>query len=123
MKKDKLHIILLIIAILMMVTSWVALFCKKTQPSVIKTDTVTITDTMWKDTTIIEKEFVPKEVIKKKVDTIYLENGDTLNLITESKRYERSLVSHKDTFFIHRNEIISIKFKRTLIFACAVLRF
>ena len=97
MKKDKLHIILLIIAILMMVTSWVALFCKKTQPNVIKTDTVTITDTLWKDTTIVEKEFVPKEVIKKKVDTIYLENGDTLNLITESKRYERSLVSDKDT--------------------------
>lgn len=97
MKKDKLHIILLIIAILMMVASWVALFCDKTPPNVIKTDTITVIDTLWKDTTIIEKEFVPKEVVKKKVDTLYLQNGDTLNLITESKRYERSLVSDKDT--------------------------
>lgn len=97
MKKDKLHIILLVIAILIMVSSWVALFCKKTQPSVIKTDTVTVTDTFWKDTTIIEKEFAPKEVIKKKVDTLYLENGDTLNLVTEQKKYEKSIVSDKDT--------------------------
>lgn len=35
---------------------------------VIKTDTVltTKTDTLWKDTTIVEKEIVPKYIIKKK---------------------------------------------------------
>ena len=70
--------------------------CSNT-PEVIKTDTVTVKDTMWKDTTITIKEFVPKEVVKKKVDTLYLKNGDTLNLITEQKRYDRSLVSDKDT--------------------------
>ena len=70
--------------------------CSNT-PNVKEIDTVAITDTLWKDTTIIVKEFVPKKKKKKKVDTLYLQNGDTLNLITESKRYERSLVSDKDT--------------------------
>lgn len=70
--------------------------CSNT-PEVIKTDTVTVTDTMWKDTTIIEKELVPKIIVKKKVDTVYTKEGDTLNLITESKRYDKSLVSDKDT--------------------------
>lgn len=97
MKKDKLHTILLIIAIFLMVTAWVALFCKKTPPNVIKTDTVTVTDTFWRDTVITEKEFVPKIIVKTKVDTVYDQNGDTIPLVTESKMYEKSLVSDKDT--------------------------
>lgn len=97
MKKNKLHTILLVIAILLMVTAWVTILCKKTPPNVIKTDTVTVTDTFWKDTVVTEKEFVPKIIVKKKVDTLYLENGDTLNLVTESKEFEKSIISDKDT--------------------------
>jgi hypothetical protein len=72
-------------------------YCGKTKTNIKQIDTVTVSDTIWKDTTIVEKELVPKEVIKKKVDTVYTKQGDTLNLITESKRYDRSLVSNKDT--------------------------
>lgn len=66
---------------------------------VIKTDTVltTKTDTLWKDTTIFEKEIVPKYIVKKKVDTVYTKEGDTLNLITEAKRFDKRLISDKDT--------------------------
>ena len=66
---------------------------------VIKTDTVftTKTDTLWKDTTIVEKEIVPKYIIKKNVDTVYTKEGDTLNLITESKMFDKRLISNKDT--------------------------
>ena len=66
---------------------------------VINTDTVftTKTDTLWKDTTIVEKEIVPKYIIKKKVDTVYTKEGDTLNLITEAKRFDKRLISNKDT--------------------------
>lgn len=66
---------------------------------VIKTDTVFTrkTDTLWKDTTIIEKEFVPKTIVKIKTDTLFKENGDTIQLITESKRFDKSIVSDKDT--------------------------
>lgn len=66
---------------------------------VIKTDTVfaTKTDTLWKDTTIIEKEFVPKTIVKIKTDTLFKENGDTIQLITESKRFDKTILSGKDT--------------------------
>ena len=66
---------------------------------VINTDTVftTKTDTLWKDTTIVEKKIVPKYIIKKKVDTVYTKKGDTLNIITESKRFDKRLISNKDT--------------------------
>ena len=70
-----------------------------TMKEVIITDTVftTKTDTLWKDTTIVEKEIVPKYIIKKNVDTVYTNEGDTLNLITESKRFDKRLISNKDT--------------------------
>lgn len=66
---------------------------------VINTDTVftTKTDTLWKDTTIVEKEIVPKYIVKKKVDTVYTKEGDTFNLITESKRFDKRIISNKDT--------------------------
>lgn len=64
-----------------------------------KTDTVfsTKTDTLWKDTTIIEKEFVPKTIVKIKTDTLFKENGDTIQLITESKRFDKTILNGKDT--------------------------
>ena len=66
---------------------------------VIKTDTVftTKTDTLWKDTTIVEKEIVPKIIVKTKIDTLFNENGETVQLITESKRFDKRLISNKDT--------------------------
>ena len=72
-------------------------YCGKTKTNVKQIDTVTVTDTCWRDTTITEKELLPTYIIKKKVDTVYTKEGDTLQLITESKRYDRSLVSDKDT--------------------------
>lgn len=96
MKNDKLHTILLIIAIVMMVISFVCV-CNR-QPKVIETrDTTIIHDTVWKDTTIIEKQLVPKEVIKKKVDTVYTNLGDTLHLVTESKMFDKRFISSQDT--------------------------
>lgn len=96
MKNDKLHTILLIIAIVMMVISFVCV-CNR-QPRVIETrDTTIIRDTVWKDTTIIEKQIVPKEVIKKKVDTVYTNLGDTLHLVTESKMFDKRFISSQDT--------------------------
>ena len=66
---------------------------------VIKTDTVftTKTDTLWKDTTIVEKDIVPKIIVKTKIDTLFKENGETVQLITESKRFDKRLINNKDT--------------------------
>lgn len=80
----------------MMVISFVCV-CNR-QPKVIETrDTTIIHDTVWKDTTIIEKQLVPKEVIKKKVDTVYTNLGDTLHLVTESKMFDKRFISSQDT--------------------------
>lgn len=60
--------------------------------------TVTIKrDTIWKDTTITEKEFVPKYITKIKTDTLIKTNGDTVQLATESKRFDKRLTIDKDT--------------------------
>lgn len=66
---------------------------------VINTDTVftTKTDTLWKDTTITEKEIVPKIIVKTKIDTLFKENGETVQLITESKMFDKTILSDKDT--------------------------
>lgn len=64
-----------------------------------KQDTTIITkhDTIIKDTTITIKELVPKKIVEIKRDTVYTSNGDTLQLITESKRFDKTLTNNKDT--------------------------
>ena len=86
----------IVIAILLVVLGY---YCGQTKQNVVKQDTVykTKTDTLWRDTVITKKELVPKEIVKKKVDTLYLSNGDTMQLITESKRYDELLTSGVDT--------------------------
>lgn len=75
----------------------------KPRNEVVKTDTVfkTKTDTLWKDTTITETQFVPKYITKTKIDTLFKENGDTVQLVTESKRFDKTIVSDKDTADVH----------------------
>ena len=75
------------------------LWYNQTPNEVIKTDTVfsTKTDTIWKDTTIYEKEIKEKKVVEVKRDTVYTQGGDTLQLITEAKTFEKSIISDKDT--------------------------
>lgn len=95
MKKSKYYIIAIILCSI--IFGIFGYFVGNKPQKIEKTDTVTVTDTFWKDTTIVEKELVPKYIVKKKVDTVYSKEGDTLQLITEAKRYDRSLVSEKDT--------------------------
>lgn len=95
MKKSSLYLIL---AVLSIVTAISLFYSYNRQPKVIETrDTTIIRDTVWKDTTIIEKQLVPKEVIKKKTDTLYLKDGKDTLLVTESKVFEKRILSSKDT--------------------------
>ena len=73
-----------------------------TPPNIEKVDTVfsTKTDTLWKDTTIVKKEYVPTIVEKIQIDTVYDSNGDTIQLILEAKKWEDSIVSNKDTAYL-----------------------
>jgi len=99
MKKDKLHTILLIIALCLMTLSFFTVFYNSHRtPKVIeKRDTTIVRDTIWKDTTITEKELIPKFIVKKKVDTVYTDKGDTLHLVTEDKYFYKSSVMGLDT--------------------------
>lgn len=72
-------------------------YINSNKPAIIQTDTLRIQDTIWKDTTIFEKEFVPKYIHKIKTDTLYTEKGDTVQLETLSKTFERSVISDEDT--------------------------
>lgn len=71
----------------------------QTPPEVVKIDTVfqTKTDTLWKDTTIYETKIKEKKVVEVKRDTVFTQGGDTLQLITEAKTFEKRLISDKDT--------------------------
>ena len=73
-----------------------------TPPNIEKVDTVfsTKTDTLWKDTTIVKKEYGPTIVEKLQIDTVYDSNGDTIQLIVEAKKWEDSIVSNKDTAYL-----------------------
>ena len=99
MKNNKLHNILLIIALCLMTLSFfTVLYNSHRTPKLIeKRDTTIIRDTVWKDTTITEKQVIPKIIVKKKVDTVYTDKGDTLHLVTESKMFDKRFISSKDT--------------------------
>ena len=95
MKKSSLYLIL---AVLSIVTAISLYWGYSKQPEIKETrDTTIIRDTVWKDTTIVEKQIVPKEVIKKKTDTLYLKDGKDTLLVTESKVFEKRILSSKDT--------------------------
>lgn len=95
MKKSSLYLILAVAFVIAAISLY---WGYHKQPEVIETrDTTIIRDTVWKDTTIYEKQLVPVEVIKKKVDTVYTDKGDTLHLVTEDKYFNKSLVMGLDT--------------------------
>lgn len=98
MKKSNLF--LAVILLVMAVVSFsLVKNCNRPRFNGIESDTIikTKTDTLWKDTTIIEKEFVPRIIVKTKTDTLFKANGDTVQLITESKRYDKTIINNKDT--------------------------
>ena len=98
MKNNILIYVILVFLSLLILAGMV--WCTYQYPiEVVKTDTVfsTKTDTLWKDTTIYEKEIKEKKVVEIKRDTVYTEKGDTVQLITEAKTFEKSIISDKDT--------------------------
>ena len=95
MKKSSLYLIL---AVASLVTAFSLYWGYHKQPEIKETrDTTIIRDTIWKDTTVIEKQIVPKEVIKKKIDTLYLKDGKDTLLVTESKMFDKRITTSQDT--------------------------
>lgn len=94
-----------LIAIALIISS--ALFCflwtvYHTPPDVSGSDTIitTKTDTIWRDTTIKVKEFVPQKVYIIKRDTFYTKEGNDTILETENKEYKDTLCYQKDSIIL-----------------------
>lgn len=67
---------------------------------IIKTDTITNTDTLWKDTTITKTKTVLKYVKETSRDTLYLKNGKDTVLTTENKTYQDTLCNEGDSVML-----------------------
>ena len=96
MNSNKTLNILSVIAIIMMAISFVCLY-NKTPEVVERRDTTIVHDTLWRDTTIYEKQLVPKKIVETKIDTFYTDKGDTVQLKTEDKYFYKSSVMGLDT--------------------------
>lgn len=61
------------------------------------TDTITNTDTVWKDTMIIKTKLIPKYEYLIRVDTVYDKEGKEIELRTENKTYQDTIECARDT--------------------------
>lgn len=86
----------------MMALSFLYVYYGKTQGNIDKIDTLTISDTIYKDTvlTIIKEKPIPKEVYLTKIDTFYTNNGKDTLLKTENKVYNDTIACAKDTVVV-----------------------
>ena len=93
----------LIIAILLipLITLIFSRTCERVPLEIIeRTDTLVISDTVFqKDTFIIEKP-IPKYIEVLKIDTVFNEKGDTIQLVTENKIYNDTLCNQNDSIIL-----------------------
>jgi hypothetical protein len=63
----------------------------------ISPDTITVSDTIWNTDTFNVVKPIPKYITKLRTDTVFSEEGDTIQLVTENKTYQDTLICDKDT--------------------------
>lgn len=64
---------------------------------VVRVDTVTLSDTLYLHDTFTVNNPVPYLVEKVKTDTVFTPAGDTIQLATETKKYEENIIQDQDT--------------------------
>lgn len=97
-RAEKLCAMLPVIAIIMMVITFLLVYNKQPR-EILRVDTVktVVHDTITKDSLIIEKQVIPKKIVETKIDTFYTDKGDTVTLKTEDKYFNKSIVMGLDT--------------------------
>ena len=93
---------LLIVALILTIAAFFAIYHFKTSENIDKVDTVLITDTIWKnDTLTLFKEKPMLKIVKvTKVDTFYTSEGKDTILKTQSKLYQDTLCNKKDSIIL-----------------------
>ena len=84
---------LIIVGILLTVIAFFAIYHFETPPNVNKIDTVYKSDTIWKHDSIKIIKPIPKYVEKVRIDTVYDENHNPIELITENKKYQDTITT------------------------------
>ena len=84
---------LIIVGILLTVIAFFAIYHFETPPNINKIDTVYKSDTIWKHDSIKIINPIPKYVEKVRIDTVYDENHNPIELITENKKYQDTITT------------------------------
>lgn len=93
--------LLLILLVLSLLTVFFCRRCDSIPPEIIeRTDTLVISDTIFKRDTLTITKPIPKYVEVVKIDTVFTEKGDTIQLFTENKTYIDSICAQNDTVII-----------------------
>lgn len=94
--------VLIIIALIFMNIVFFTVYFSKTPENIGKTDTITISDTILKDTvlTIFKDKLVPKNVYITKRDTFYTKDGNDTIFKTEQKHYIDTLCNKNDSIIL-----------------------
>ena len=85
--------VLIIVGILLTVIAFFAIYHFETPPNTNKIDTVYKSDTIWKHDSIKIINPIPKYVEKVRIDTVYDENHNPIELITENKKYQDTITT------------------------------
>ena len=85
--------VLIIVGILLTVIAFFAIYHFETPPNVNKIDTIYKSDTIWKHDSIKIIKPIPKYVEKVRIDTVYDENHNPIELITENKKYQDTITT------------------------------
>lgn len=64
---------------------------------VIHTDTIMRSDTVYLRDTLTLSHPLPYVIEKVRIDTVYTQAGDTIELLTETKKYEENIIQGEDT--------------------------
>lgn len=83
-------------------------FCGRTPVEVVKTDTVTKTDTFWKVDSCKIIKYVPKKIIEIKRDTLYKKDSTEVILVSEAKEYKDTVSTNDGDSIILNNYVSGI---------------
>lgn len=107
-KMMKNNTIILIIGFITCILLGCFMWYNQTPREVIKTDTVTVSDTIYKTDTFKIEKLVPKKVVEIKRDTLYKKDSTEVILVSENKEYKDTISTNDGDSIILNNYISGI---------------